>query len=198
MKQFMSEIEVTPPWDFAARDQDGIEFGKTAGGARDAAPRFDHEHQYAEFPLYDLTQAARRDVAKSELHREPFTGLHGVLESGAPRQPKRAAHQRCAVSNRRGQGPESGDPAARVVFVGGKLFGLDTGVPPAETTFADQQERIGEVLQGSVQYLYREHQFLRSHFPDAGLNGRYGLPIVEAEQVGKCLPATACAPPVAP
>ena len=89
------------------------------------------------------------------------------------------------MSNRRRQGPESGDPAARVVFVGRKLFGLDTGVPPAETTFADQQEWIGEVLQGSVQHLHREHQFLRSHSPDAGLYGRDGLPIVEAEQVGK-------------
>ena len=134
----MSEIEVTAPRDFVARDQDGIQFRKTAGRTRDASLRFDHENKDAEFPLHDLAQAVCRDIAKGELGCEPLTGLYGVLECGPPREPKCRAHERCAASDRRCQGPKSGDPAARVALVGRKLLGLDAGMPPAETAFADQ------------------------------------------------------------
>ena len=80
VKQLMSEIEVTAPRGFVARDQDGIQFRKTAGRTRDAALRFDDQDQDAEFPLHDLAQAVCRDIAKGELGREPLTGLYGILE----------------------------------------------------------------------------------------------------------------------
>ena len=185
MKQLVGKVEVAATGDFVPRNQDGIEFRKTAGSPRDAALRIDHEDQDGEFPLQDFAQAGGGDIAKAEFGGEPFTGQHGILEAGPPAEPKRPAHERHTASHPWCQIPESGDPASGSAFVGRKPLTLDAGMPPAESAFADQQEGIDKVLQGSVERLDREHQLFRRHSPDARLYGRYGLPILETEQAGK-------------
>ena len=180
----MGQIEVPTTRGFPPSDQDGVHIGKTAGGPRNAAIRVDHQNQYAEVPLHDFAQAERRDIAKGELGGEPLTCPDGVLEAGSPLEPERPAQERRAASHRQRQRSERRDPAPRVAFIRYEPLGLDTGMPPAEPTFSGEQEGIGEILQGSVERLAGAHKLRRRHAPRAGLDGRNGLPIPEAEQAG--------------
>ena len=47
--------------------------------------------------------------------------------------------------------------------------------------------RVGEIFQRRAELLDREHQFLRCYAPHAGLDGRNGLAVLEAEMTSKAV-----------
>ena len=187
VEQLVGEIEMPAAGDFAARDQHRVQLGQAAGRSRDAVACVDHEHHDAEIPLYYLGEARRRFVPETELGGEPISCLHGILETGMTGESEGPAHERSLAPDPRRQEPERGDPASGVAFVLFEPPCIDAGLAPGKEAFADQKKRIGEVFQGSAELFDREHQFLRSNAPEAGLDGRNGLSIPEAEKLGKAV-----------
>ena len=87
--------------------------------------------------------SARRVAGTSP---RPFPGANGVLETRAPEEHERAAHERRLAPDLGRQRAVRGDPTARPSFTGFQLLHVDAGLTPREASLADEPEGVGEVL----------------------------------------------------
>jgi len=167
-------------------DQHDIEIGQAARRARDAGvARRDHEDENVEIALHHRGEPPRGDIAEIALGHEALAGLGGVLETRGLGEPQRAPLQRRLLADLRAEPAEGSDELTSYALIGAENLGRNVGSPPVETTFANQPERIGEIVERRAELLDNKEQFVGREPALARLDRRNGLAVVEAEQVCK-------------
>ena len=71
-------------------------------------------------------------------------------------EPQRATLQRRLFSDLRAECAEGGDELTCYALVGAENLGRDVSLPPIEPAFADQPERVGEIVERSPEFADRK------------------------------------------
>ncbi len=178
----MRQVVVPAPRHLAPVDQHSVQLRQPAARAGDARDRVHHQHEDAELALHGVRQAQRGRVAEREFLREALTGFGRVLVAAGLGQRERAAQQRRALAHLRAERAEQRDQPPGLLLIGFEFRCRDTALTPGEATLAGKLERVGEPIQGRGQHIGEAQQFLGRDAAIAGLDGREGLAVLEAEQ----------------
>src|SRR5579883_2618884 len=144
--------------------------------------RRDHQHENIQIALHHLGEPLDWNIAELVLGGEALADFGRILEARVFGQPQRMAHQRRLLADFCSKRAEGGDDLARDALIRAEYGRRHIGLPPVETAFADETERIGEIVERGAQLPDGQQKLISGKATLAGLNGRNCLAILKTEQ----------------